>query len=65
MCSAEEAKVATAALLKVRQVLDDKETPDSISLEELLVKAEVTEDTYLQGLKICSKGNSSHEESTM
>ena len=40
-------------------------SPDSISLEELLVKAGVSEDTYLQGLKICTKGNSIvHEEST-
>ena len=57
-CSAEEAKEVTAAILKVRQILDDKDTPDSISLEELLVKAGVSEDTFLKGLKICSKGSS-------
>ena len=57
-CSAEEAKEVTVAILKVRQILDDKDTPDSISLEELLLKAGVSEDTFLKGLKMCSKGSS-------
>ena len=45
ICSTEEAEDAAAALLKVRKTLDDSDTPDSISLEELLVKAGVSEDT--------------------
>ena len=43
LCSAED---AAAALLKVRKTLDDVTSPDSISLEELLVKAGVSEDAY-------------------
>ena len=58
LCSDEEAKVTAAAILRVRKALDGKDTPDSISIKELLVKAEVSEDTFLQGLKICSKGTS-------
>ena len=54
----EEAKLAKEALLTVRKVLDDKDTSDDVTLDELLVKAGVSEDIYLQGLKICSKGNS-------
>ena len=38
-------------------MLDDKDTPEHITLDELLVKAKVSHSTYIQGLKICSKGN--------
>ena len=58
MCSSEEAEEAKAALLTVRKALDDKDTPDDISLDELLVKAGVPQATYLQGLRICYKGYS-------
>ena len=58
LCSTEEAEHAKAALLKVKKTLDNLNTPDTISLEELLVIAEVPMDTYMQGLKICSKGSS-------
>ena len=58
---ANEAKRATeakAALLAVRKVLEDKDTADNISLDELLIKAGVPEAIYLQGLKISSTGTS-------
>ena len=58
MCSKDRADEAIAALVAVRKVLDDKDTPEDISLDELLVKAKVSNSTYLLGLKICSKGNS-------
>ena len=57
MCSIDQADDATASLLKVRKVLDDKDTPEKISLDELLDKARVSSSTYLLGLKICSTGN--------
>ncbi len=57
-CSPEEADEAKAALLTVRKTLDDKDTSDDISMDELLDKAGVSYATYMQGLKICSKGNS-------
>ena len=56
LCSVKEE--AKAALFTVRKTLDNKDTPDDISLEELLVKAGVSMDTYVLGLKICSRGNS-------
>ena len=58
MCSKYQADDATASLLKVRKVLDDKDTPEDISLDELLYEARVSSSTYLLGLKICSTGNS-------
>jgi DNA replication protein DnaC len=57
MCSKDQADDAIAALLTVRKVLDDKDTPEDISLDELLDKAKVSNSTYLLGLKICSTGN--------
>ena len=45
------------ALAAVRDVLDDKDTPEDISMHELLLKAGVSCDMYLCGLKICSTGN--------
>jgi hypothetical protein len=53
----EQAKQAVKALAAVRKVLDDKDTPQDISMNELLLKAEVSSDMYLCGLKICSTGN--------
>ena len=38
----EEAKLAKEALLTVRKVLDDKDTSDDVTLDELLVKAGVS-----------------------
>ena len=54
-CFAEEVGDTKTALFEVRKTLDDSDTPNNITLEELLVKAAVT---YLQGLNICSKGTS-------
>ena len=58
MCSKDQAGEAIAAVLAIRKVLDDKDTREDISLDELLDKAKVSNSTYLLGLKICSKGNS-------
>ena len=44
-------------LLEVRKVLEDKNTPDDISLEKVLEKADVAMGIYIQGLSICSSGN--------
>ena len=46
------------ALQVVRKTLDNKDTPEDITLEDLLEKANVSLDTYVNGLKICSRGNS-------
>ena len=54
----EQAEQAVKALAAVRKILDDKDTPEDISMDELLHKAEVISDMYLCGLKICSTGNS-------
>ena len=54
----EQAEQAVKALAAVRKVLDDKDTPEDIGMDELLHKADVTSDMYLCGLKICSTGNS-------
>ena len=48
---------AEQALAAVRKVLDDKDTPEDISMDELLLKAGVSSDMYLCGLKMCSTGN--------
>ena len=56
--SSEETKAAMAAVVAVRNVLDDKNTPEDISLEQLLDRAKVPHDTYVRGLGICTKGNS-------
>ena len=45
------------ALAAIQKVLDDKDTPEDISVDELLLKAIVSHDMYLCGLKICSAGN--------
>lgn len=55
---AEEAEAAQATLVTVRKVLDDKDTPDNISLEELLERAKVPYSMYVKGLGICCKGSS-------
>ena len=58
MCSteeAEEAKAAQAALSTLRKTLDDKDTPDDISLDDLLKKAKVSYETYIEGLQICCR----------
>ena len=54
----EQAEQAVKALAAVRKILDDKDTPEDISMNELFVKAGVSSDIYLCGLKICSAGNS-------
>ena len=56
----EQAEQAVKALAAVRKILDDKDTPEdiSISMDELLLKAGVSSDIYLCGLKICSAGSS-------
>ena len=52
-----QAEQALKALAAVRKVLDDKDTPEDISMDELLLKAGVSCDMYLCGLKMCSTGN--------
>ena len=54
----EQAEKAVSALAAVRKVLDNKDTPKDISMDELLLKAGVSSDMYLCGLKIYSTGNS-------
>ena len=56
----EQAEQAVKALAAVQNILDDKDTSEdiSISMDELLLKAGVSSDMYLCGLKICSTGNS-------
>ena len=49
---------AVKALAAVRKVLDDEDTPEDISVDELLLKAAVSPDMYLCGLKMCSTGSS-------
>ena len=51
-------KEVEEALQVVRKTLDDKDTPENITLDNLLEKANVPLDTYIKGLKICSRGNS-------
>ena len=48
---------AKKVLKAVHEVLTDAETPDDISMEELLRKAEVEEDEYMQSMKVSQKGN--------
>ena len=54
----EQAEQAVKALAAVRKILDDKNTPEDISMDELFLKAGVSSNIYLCGLKICSTGNS-------
>ena len=58
MCSTEEVEAAQATLLTVRKTLDDKGTPDDITLDDLLKKAEVSYESYIKSLQICCRGNS-------
>ena len=58
LCSDEQASEALSALAAVKKVLDDKNTAEEISLDELLDKAKVSFSAYLLGLRICSTGNS-------
>ena len=51
-CSQEEATRARAALVEVRKVLDDKDTPADVSLEQLLLMAGVSSSTYVRGLAL-------------
>lgn len=51
MYSKEQAEEAMKA---VRKVLDDKSTPEDILIEELLSKANISSDSYLCGLKMCT-----------
>ena len=39
-------------------MLDDKNTPENITLDEFLQKVDVSLSTYTEGLKICSRSNS-------
>ena len=60
MCSTEEAEeveAAQATLLTVRKTLDDKDTPDDITLDDLLKKAKVSYESYIKCLQICCRGN--------
>ena len=54
----EQAEQAVKALAAVRKVLDNKDTSEDISMDELSLKANVSRDLYLCGLKIYSTGNS-------
>ena len=54
----ELAEQGMTALAAVRKVLDDKDTPEDISMDELLTKANVSHSIYLCGLKMCSTGSS-------
>ena len=47
-----------ASLVRVRSILDDKNSPSDISLCDLLNKGKISLDAYIKALKICSKGNS-------
>ena len=51
----EQTERALKALAAVRKVLDDKDTPEDISMNELL---NVSRDLYLCEMKVCSIGNS-------
>ena len=58
----EEAEQLVKALTAVRKVLDNKDTPKDISMDELLLKANVSHDKYLCALKICSTGQCCYEK---
>ena len=47
--STKQAEEAKASLVAVRKILDDKDTPEHITLDELLDKSKVSCNTYLQG----------------
>ena len=54
----ELAEQGMKALAAVGKVLDDKDTPEDISMDELLTKANVSHSIYLCGFKMCSTGSS-------
>ena len=56
--TAQELEKLQIELCTVRKILDDKDTPENITLEELLEKAQVSQDAYVECLKLCSRGNS-------
>ena len=45
-------------MVAVRNILNTKNTPEDVSLEQLLYSTKVPHDTYVRGLGICTKGNS-------
>ena len=51
----EQAEPAVKALAAVQKILDDKDTPEDIGMDELLLKAKVSPDMYLCGIR--STGN--------
>ena len=53
-----EAENLMTSLCAIRSILNDKNTPCDISLGDLLRKAGISLDAYVQALKMCSKGNS-------
>jgi len=55
--SDKQATEAVKALATVKKVLDDKNTLENITFEQLLSKAKVSTEVYLHGLRICSSGN--------
>ena len=54
----ELAEQGMKALAAVRKVVDDKDTPEDISMDELLTKANVSHSIYMCGLKMCATGSS-------
>ena len=53
-----EAENLMTSLCAIRSILNDKNTPCDISHGDLLRKAGISLDAYVQALKMCSKGNS-------
>ena len=53
-----EAEQLMASLVRVRSILDDKNSTSDISLGDLLNKGKISLDAYIKALNICSKGNS-------
>ena len=54
----EKLKDIHLSLQAVRKSLDDKDTPENITLDKLLERGDVSLSTYIEGLKICSRSNS-------
>ena len=54
----EETQQLAASLHIIRTIVDNKDTSFDVSLASLLKKADISEHSYVQALKICSKGNS-------
>ncbi|KAI8509442.1 hypothetical protein Bbelb_132900 [Branchiostoma belcheri] len=55
-------KVKEEVFRKVRTVMEDKNTPEDISLEQLLQKAKVGPDVYQQALKLTKSGERAMSE---